>query len=102
MSRAPAKEKQESTHGSHMAPADTVFSNRFQGKQERMSKEGHYGVVSKASNPIKKGTQSELMLASQHGPSKTPVNMSEYKDNTGPIPRNKKESVFQLATKQDV
>ena len=99
MSRSLAKDKPESTHGSNMSPADTVFSNRFQGKQERMSKEGHYGVVSKASNPIKKGTQSDLMLASQHGPSKTPMTtQNEYKDNTGPISR-KNPSVFQIATK---
>jgi len=40
-----------------------VFSNRFQGKSDFMSKDGHYGIVSNTKNPIKKGKQSDLALA---------------------------------------
>ena len=44
--------------------SDKQFSNRFQGKTELTTKDGHYGIVSSSKNPIKKGSHQELMKAS--------------------------------------
>ena len=41
------------------------FSNRFQGKQDFVTKDGHYGIVKNTKNPIQKGGMSEMAKASQ-------------------------------------
>ena len=33
------------------------FSNRFQGKQDYMTKDGHYGIVKNTKNPVQKMTK---------------------------------------------
>ena len=33
------------------------FTNRFKGKQDFVTKDGHYGVVSNTKNPIQKGLE---------------------------------------------
>lgn len=43
------------------------FNNRFQGKQDFVTKDGHYGVVSNTKNPITKGNKSEMRLAKPGG-----------------------------------
>jgi hypothetical protein len=43
---------------------DKQFSNRFQGKTDFTTKDGHYGIVSNAKNPIQKGNQAEMAKAS--------------------------------------
>jgi len=35
--------------------SDKQFSNRFQGKTDFTTKDGHYGIVSNTKNPIQKG-----------------------------------------------
>ena len=36
------------------------FNNRFEGKNEFVSKDGHYGIVANTKNPIKKGVTENM------------------------------------------
>ena len=58
------------------------FNNRFQGKQEIMTKDGHYGIVQNTKNPIKKGNQSDENTPIQSGKVNIPINsFSNYLPN---------------------
>ena len=41
------------------------FTNRFKGKQDFVTKDGHYGVVSNTKNPIQKGLEQSSTNANE-------------------------------------
>ena len=49
----------------HSQQSGSQFNNRFQGKTDFVTKDGVNSMVSKAANPIKKGSRTDMMLASQ-------------------------------------
>ena len=55
MDRTPVKLKE--------SPVKRQFTNRFKGKQDFVTKDGHYGVVSNTKNPIQKNTPAGIQEA---------------------------------------
>lgn len=57
------------------------FSNRFQGKQDFVTKDGHYGIVSNTKNPIQKVPSNEYRQSSQGSMGQGLSQSSVYKEH---------------------